>query len=168
MNLLPPKILQKRQQTNLYKKMAAIQAVIFLLAILIVMLLSMAARRQEAQILELNAQVQNPRFNESEAIARAVQENFTPNNSGLNLYISNFDITKIIKLEETLPNGIQLIYFNTDAEMATLIAQTNNLSLADIHRDAWLATGLVYQTRLVSAVSFEDGVIQYVLSIIWA
>jgi len=124
-------------------------------------------RRQEEQILALNAKVQNPRFNESETIARALQENFVLNENELNLYIGNFNVSKIEKLNETLPRGVQLINFDTDAEMATLIAQTNNLSLADIHRDAWMATGIVYQTRLVSAVSFEDGVIHYVLSIIW-
>ena len=167
MNLLPPKILHKRQQINLYKKMAAVQAVIFLLSILLVIALTVAERTQERQILKLNAQVQNPRFQESEALARAIQENHMIDTDSLNLDFPNFDITKIIKLKETLPKGVQLIHFDTDAEMATLIAQTDKLSLTDIHRDAWVATGLVYQTRLVSAVYFDDGVIQYALSIIW-
>jgi len=169
MNLLPPQILQKRQQMNLYKKMAAIQAVIFLLSILIVTSLSLASRIQEAQILEFNTRVQDSRFQESESIAKALQENFTTNENDSfdTLNLAYFDVTRLKKLEETLPSGVQLIQFDTDAETATILAQTYNLSLADIHRDAWIATGLVYQTRLVSATSFEDGRIQYVLSIIW-
>jgi len=169
MNLLPPQILQKRQQINLFKKMAAIQAVIFLLSILIVVSLILAERMQETQISALNSKIQDSRFHESESIASAVHDNFTVSTNGLfDIHINYFDISRISKLQETLPSGVQLIQFDTNAEIATLIAQTNNLSLADIHRDAWLDTGLVYQTRLVSAVSFEDGVIQYVLSIIWS
>ena len=169
MNLLPPKILHKRQQISLYKKMAAIQAVIFLLLILLVTILGLAERTQEAQILELNEKVRDSRFQQSEALARSIQEdlNLSGSSSIDNLNLANFDITRINKLDETLPRGVQLIQFDTDAETAILTAQTNNLSLADTHRDAWLATELVYQIRLVSAVYFEDGVIQYVLSIIW-
>jgi len=170
MNLLPPEILQKRQLTSLYIKMAAIQAVIFLLIVLIVAGLSLAIRVKEAQVSDINMKLQEPRFERSEYLVRLIHVNYSDSIVNVNeiLRLPDFNITWADRLDYTLPTGVQLMQFETDFERATLIAQTRNISLADIHREAWLATGLVHQISMASAIYLDGGVIQYVLDIVWS
>ena len=171
MNLLPPEIIKKRQCNRLYIKMAAIQAVIFLSLILLVWCLDVLIVKRDTQIVELGIKLQDARFAESENLAQAVRENiigeFNRENILDEIDLPYFNVNRVKELTNTLPVGVRLIYFDTDAEAAVLTAQTSNLSLADVHRDAWIATGLVEQVRLASANSLEGGVIQYVLNIVW-
>ena len=171
MNLLPPTIIRRRQYYTLCLQMAAVQAVIFLLFILSVWFFDFTIRSREIQAMEFDMKLQDERFIESEAVAMALREYHIRGTAqqeiAVWLELPHFDMDKLDMVKETLPAGVVLLQMDMDEDEATLTLWSENLSLSDIHRDAWLATGLVSRVRLVSATVTEDGAVQYTLTLRW-
>ena len=171
MNLLPSKIKHRRQIQAECKRLTAVQAVIFLLFVLSVAGLDFIITYREDLFYATGLQMQDERFIRSEAVARVIQDR--------NLRISEqqavadwlglpaFDIARLNMLKETMPTGITMIHADIDEHGAQLTFYTKNLSLADIHRVAWMATGLVDRVSLASTVVTDGGGVQYVLALWW-
>jgi len=151
--------------------MAAIQAVIFLLLILLVWAFDITIRWRETQAVNLTTQLSDGRFTNSEAAAALLREHhardIAQNELSLWLALPVFNMERIDMVKETMPTGVALMLMDMDEHGATLTFQTTNLSLVDIHREAWLASGMVDRVQLVSAVSAEAGKIQYILNLHW-
>jgi len=173
MNLLPLDIIKRKQTQSLIIRLAAVQAVIFLLFILFVWSLHLTIGFREQRIAQLDAKLQDERFINSEAIAQALQDrnaqNLAQQEAVQWFELPTFYIERFEMIKETLPPGVRLIHADLDEEGATLSFITNNLSLADIHREAWSDTGLVSRVQLISAVSSAEmqGDIRYVLGLRW-
>ena len=171
MNLLPSDILRKRKLYAELKRLAAVQAVIFLLLILLVWALYLTIRTRETRAEEINIHLQNSRFAESEALARALRDHHArkaaEQSSAYWLELSAFNTKRLDMMYETLPLGVSLIYIDVNERGAVLTGHTEDLSLADIHREAWMSTNLVYRVQLSSATVTETGTVKYVLTLHW-
>ena len=172
MNLLPPEIINRRKFYAQCKKLAAIQAVIFLSFVLIVLGLELIIELADARYAELNMLMADDRFVESERVAQVLREHraqgVAQQAAATWLELPVFNIKRLEMVKETLPQGVELLHMEMDEFGAILTNYTINLSLADIHRDAWMATGLVSHVQLTSASTREDERIRYVLSIRWS
>lgn len=171
MNLLPPDIMRKRQRNALLKRLAAIQAVIFLLLILSVYLLHLTISAREARLDEISLLLEDERFVESEAIARALRDHHTQQAEGLaaadRLDLRPFNMERLQMMQETLPPGVSLTRIEMDQWGAILTNYSPNLSLSDIHRDAWMSTDLVSRAQLASVTVAEGDMTRYVLALHW-
>ena len=172
MNLLPPKIMRRRQIYSECKKLAAIQAVIFLLFILSVASIDRVIVLREGHIAEMNMKLEDERFAESEAIAQAIRNHYAreaaQQAAAAWLELPVFNTERLNMMRETLPHGVSLLNIDINEHGALLTSETMNLSLSDIHRDAWLATGLVSRVQLASAVVTEEKRVRYILALHWA
>lgn len=171
MKLFPQEILRSRQRYNIGIKLAALQAVIFLFLMLFVAAVDASIRHRENQSMYLNMQLQDIRFLESEEVALLLREYRANEVSQAQvaywLELPHFNTDRLNMVQETLPFGVQLLSVDIDEGGAFLTVQARNLSLADIHREAWISTGLVDRVQLDSATSNTDGTVQYRLSLRW-
>ena len=169
--LFPQEILRSRQRYNIGIKLAALQAVIFLFLMLFVAAVDASIRHRENQSMYLNMQLQDIRFLESEEVALLLREYRANEVSQAQvaywLELPHFNTDRLNMVQETLPFGVQLLSVDIDEGGAFLTVQARNLSLADIHREAWISTGLVDRVQLDSATSNTDGTVQYRLSLRW-
>lgn len=172
MNLLPVKIVRRRQLLALAIRLAAIQAVIFLLIILAVWLFDFTIGIRAAFITELDRQISAERFLQSEAAAQALRDFHLHRTAELDLAhwleLPTFESERLSKVKAALPEGVWLLHVNLDEGGAALTLLTRNLSLADIHREAWISSGLVEFAQMTSAVAVEDAMVRYVLTLRWA
>lgn len=170
MNLLPPNIMRHRRIYALCIRLAAIQAVIFLLIILSVMGFDITLRLREAQIAALDLEMQGDHFVKSEAVAIALREHNARETAQQDavawLELPFFNMERLDMMKETLPEGVRLIQIDIDEAGATLTLEAENLSLADIHRETWISTGLVSRVQLTSATA-QEGMVRYVLALRW-
>lgn len=170
MNLLPPSIMRHRRFYALCIRLAAIQAVIFLVLILSVEGFDLTLRLREAQIIKLDLEMQGEQFVESEAVAFALREHNAREAAQQDavdwLELPFFNIERLDMMKETLPRGVRLVQIDIDEIGATLTLEAENLSLADIHRETWISTGLVSRVQLTSA-SAREGMVWYVLALRW-
>ena len=171
MNLLPQKIMYKRQRNKLFCKIAAIQAVIFFFTILIVATLEVSIVLLERRISGLDLEIHHERFIESEAAAAAIRNHIARDAAQLEaaawLELTEFCTKRLDILKETLPLGVELVSADMDNRTASITALTPSLSLSDIHREELMLTGLVYQVQLTSAVLVDGGQMQYRLAVRW-
>ena len=171
MNLLPQEIMYKRQRNKLFYKIAAVQAVIFLLVILIVGVLEFSIVLRERKISSLRLEIQHERFTESEAAAAAIRNLHARDAAQLEaavwLELREFCIMRLDVLKETLPSEVRLVNADMDDYGVFITAQTYCLSLSDIHREKLMLTGLVYQAQMTSATLVEGGQMRYVLVVRW-
>ena len=170
MNLIPPKIMRNRQLYALCIRLAAIQAVIFLLLILSVVGFDLTLRLRDARIAQLDLEMQGEQFAESEAVAVALREHNAREAAQQDavdwLELPFFNIERLDMMKETLPRGVNLVQIDIDETGATLTLEAENLSLADIHRETWISTGLVSRVQLISATA-QEGMVRYVLALRW-
>lgn len=171
MNLLPPDIMRRRKLYNGLKKMAAVQAVIFLLSVLLVQVTDLTIRLREVQTVNLEMEIQSERFVKSEAVIQEIREyhvlGAAQYDAVIWLNVPAFNTNRLDMIEATLPMGVRLINIELERSGATISAETENLSLADIHRDEWAATGLVSRAHLTYANVAIDGTVRYILSLRW-
>ena len=171
MNLLPRKLIQRRQIHTEIKRLAAIQAVIFLLIILLVGVFELFIELRNTQIEEIAIHITDEKFAKSEAIAQEIR-NFHTRIANEQVAIEwlelpIFDINRLDMILETLPQGVTLLRIDIDEQRGIVTALTDDLSLSDNHRYAWMSTGLVSRTQLISAIAVEERMIQYVLALHW-
>ena len=168
MNLLPPEVLNKRKFLRLYMKMAAVQAVIFALAGLLAVLLEFTIAANDTNLAVLESQIQEPRFIKSEQLAALLRDQYRY--SGIHAYglyeSTAFKPGRLSALYETLPAGVHLLNADLSPYFVFLSLSTVNLSLADIHMENLINTGLTEELRFVSA-QLSEGAMQYVLSFVW-
>ena len=170
MNLLPPNLMRYRRLCAVCIRLAAIQAVIFLLLILSVAGFDLTIRLRETQIAELDLLMQSEKFAGSEAVAIALREHYAREAAQQDavawLELPFFNMERLDMIKETLPSGVRLIQIDMDEIGATLTLKAENLSLADIHRETWISTGLVSRVQLISATA-QEGMVRYVLALRW-
>ena len=171
MNLLPPDIIRQRKLYTHCIRLAVIQAVIFLLLILSVWALTLTIGLRETYAIALSMQLQDERFVKSEALVLALREHSAIEAAQQTitdwLALPVFNAERLEMIQETLPAGVQLFNVDIDSHEATLTFYTEDLSLVDLHRDAWISTGLASRVQLVSASVADGGRVQYILSLHW-
>ena len=171
MNLLPPKIQKRRKLYTSLKRMAAIQAVIFLSIMLLVTIFDYFISIRIAQASNLRLSLQDERFAQSQAVVQAIQDHHARQAAEAQiadmLGLTTFSTKKLDILQETIPTGVSLLNIDIDTNGAVLTGYTQNLSLSDIHRQALQDTGLVTEVRLTSAIVTYTGGIRYVISLRW-
>ena len=172
MNLLPPDILRRRRIFTLIIRLTAVQAVIFLSFVLFVLIFDFTLRIYSDRVQYISTQFSDERFTESEAVTQEIREIYANKDRQAEvaywLEFSFFDSNRLDKIRETLPPGVYLLQADIDEGGALLTVKTLNLSLADIHRDTWVDTGLVSWAQLSYVSGMGDGVMRYVLNIRWA
>ena len=171
MNLLPVKINRRKQLLSLGIRLAVIQAVILSLIVLTVWLIDSTIGMRAAYITELDKQISAERFVQPEAAAQALRD--------FHLYQANemeliywlelpfFNVKRLSMLKQTLPEGVSLLQATLDEGGAVLTLLTENISLADVHREAWIYTGLVETAQMTSMIGLGDGMLRYVLTLRW-
>ncbi|MCL1989151.1 MAG: hypothetical protein FWG64_14445 [Firmicutes bacterium] len=171
MNLLPTKIISTRTVSGQIKKLATVQIVIIGVFAMALLAITLTANFQQTQAQILGQQLQHDRFSHSEEMQQIVQDYQMQTHyeqsiaSHLNLPVFNID--KLQMIQQTLPDGVILLNATVDDIGATLFLDTDNLALADVHRDAWVNTGLTSRVQMTSATLTEDSQIRYVLSVVW-
>ncbi|MCL2016914.1 MAG: hypothetical protein FWG68_11780 [Defluviitaleaceae bacterium] len=171
MNLLPAKIVRTRQLSRQLSKLAVVQAGILLLFGAVLLVFSVAESGQQVHAQTIAQQMQDDRFSQSEAMSTVLQEHHArghyEQSISQHLNLPAFDVDKLYKMTETLPTGVILLNVNVDENGATLNLQTTSLTLADLHRDNWLNTGLVERVQMTSATVTENAHVRYVLALAW-
>jgi len=171
LNLLPPQVLRRRHINRLVAQITALQAVIFLLAVLSVWYLAVAIGTKEAQAEALAWQLQNERFAMTEATIMALRAHQAQTATREEAFdwvaFPAFDARRFALLAETLPPDVDLIRVDMNPAGAVLTGHTQDLRLADFHRAAWAASGLVESAWLASVARQDDGQLQYDLVLRW-
>jgi len=169
MNLLPSNILHRRKIYAYCSRLAAVQAVIFLLFVLTVWAFNFVIELREARAARISLQIQDERFVKSEEVVQALRNHSAGQamQEALRLQLPIFDTKRLDMIKDTLPMGTWLTQVDMDEAGAVLTLLTEDLSLIDIHRDAWIATGLASQVQLASIVSAGGGEMQYILTLRW-
>jgi len=151
--------------------MAAIQAVIFLILVLLVWVFDLTIGLRDIRAAGLDMRLSDERFVSSEAAAASLREyhagRIAQDEMVSWLELPMFNVKRLDMVKETMPPGVELIQLDIDELGAVLTFQTANLSLVDIHREAWLSTGLVSRVQLASASSVEEERIRYILNLHW-
>jgi len=138
-----------------------------LLMILFVWAFDLTISLREAQAA---AFVQDERFYASEAVAQALRDLLAREAAERQLVdfleLPLFDVKRLTMVAETMPAGVQLLHADIDEYGAVLTFLTVNLSLADIHREAWLESGIAESVQMTSVIA-TDNALRYVLSLRW-
>ena len=172
MNLLPPQIINRRRLYKECKILAAVQAVIFLSFVLSVFAFDYFILFRDHRINEINIMLEDERFAESEAVAHAIRDHHSweaaQQATVAWLELPTFNTKRLQMMLETLPQGVSLLNIEVNENGALLTSETFNMSLSDIHRDAWYNTGLVSRVQLSSVVVTDEGALRYILALHWA
>lgn len=171
MNLLPTNLMRRKQLCAQCKRLAAVQVVIFLLFVLTVGIIELILHSHETQRAGIILQLQDERFTASETEAQALRDHIAKVEAGQRavelLDLPVFNTYRLDMICHTLPEGVILTHIDKTETGAILTNYTEDLSLSDIHRDAWMATGLVSRVQLTSAVVTDTGGVRYILSLHW-
>ena len=171
-NLLPESIIHRRRIYAQCIRLLTVQSIIVFILLLLIFMIDVAINWRYAEINVLNAKIQEERFISSDLTAEAISEHHAKESDQLAkaalLALPVFNVMRLYTIKESLPIGVELLQVDMNENGATMELKAQNLSLADVHGEGWIYTGLVYSAQLTSAYVARDGSVRYTLTLHWA
>ena len=170
-DLQSPDKIKRRQAWRLAGQLVCLQLMLVMAVVGLLRVSDVRLQRREAEEADLAARVRDERFAVSEYVAEALGAALALVSERDRLLalleIPDFDPARLARLADTAPPGVRKIHIAMDESGAQITALAEDLRRADDHLAAWLASGLVEEGHLVSAVRLPDGTTRYTLALVW-